>query len=171
MNATLDAAGQDFRQVRLRPHAGRGFLQRRTVRREVDLLTGPQHAPPVGARAVDAQAVSGENQPLGTAARGDAARHMAEQRHDQPVLGAGLVVDLDLDLAVGAGEPAHQQVRHVPADPVAAVVRAERHRVGQHEGAACGAERRLQHQGPVEVAPAAGPAAGRRHLPVPGRIT
>ena len=83
------------------------------MHREVDLLAGAQPAPPVRARAVNAQAVSGEDQPLGTAARGDAARHVAEQRHDQPVLGAGLVVDLDLDLAVGAGELAYQQVRHV----------------------------------------------------------
>jgi hypothetical protein len=150
---------------------GRGLLQRRSVHREVDLLTGPQPAPPVGPRAVETQAVSGEDQPFGTAARGDAALHLVEQRHDQPVLGAGLVVDLDLDLALSAGEPAHQQVGHVSADPVSAVVRAKRHRVGQQEGAGRGAECRLQNERPVEVAPAAGPAADRRYLPVPGLVT
>ena len=117
-----------------------------------------------------------EHQPVRPAAGRDAAVHVGEQRHDQPVLGAWPVVHDHVDLASGARQPAHQHVRHVGAQPVPVVVRSQAEGVREHDLAAGGPERGLEGQRAARIAagrrplrhPAA-PTSDRRRRPAAGR--
>jgi hypothetical protein len=97
-------------------------------------------------------AVAAQKQPLGPAERRDRAVRRDEPRHGQAVLQARHELDLELDVAAERLDRAHERVRHVKAELVAARAGGERLRVGQPQGPARGAHRRLEHERAVEVA-------------------
>ena len=110
----------------------------------------------------------GQHEPVGAASGGDPAVHSGQQRHHQPVLRPWFVGDVELNFAGGARGPAYEQVRHVAAEAVAAVVGAHRQQIGEHERPGRRGERRLQHERPFDVTAGDFRLAGRLDLPVTG---
>ena len=164
----VDRRVEHRRQLVLAPHPRRRLVEGRPVQRKVHPLPGPQGLASPSPAGLDGQLIRRrQHQPLRASPRRDAAVDLAEQRDDEAVLRAGTVADLDLHLAGRALDAAHQQVGGTDAEAVAAVVRAERHRVGENERARSGGERGLQDERPVEVAAGALPLGARLDLPVP----
>ena len=84
-----------------------------------------------------------------------------------PVFRTWSIGDLDLQLAVGAGEAAQQYPQRPGPQIVAAVVAADHHGVGQHRGAGLRPERGFQGHGPVHVCAADLAVANRPDREVP----
>ena len=103
----------------------------------------------------------GKQEPAGAAPGGQASGDRLQDRVDQAVFGARRIADLDVDLPVGALQPAQQDSRRPGAQVVAAVVAAHGHGVGQHRGPGLRPERGLQHHGLVDVRAAGLEVAGR----------
>ena len=93
-----------------------------------------------------------QDEAIGAAVDGDTAGDAAQQGHDEPVLGTRREADLDLDGAFRAVDPAHEQVRRSSADPVRIGVLAGGHCLGEDGDAGRRPERRLEHEGAVDVA-------------------
>src|SRR6266511_2586244 len=127
------------------------------VQREAGRLSRPQGEPAGGGGAVDPEVGRGrQHQPVGAAAGCKAALHRLQQRVDQAVLRPRRVLDLHLDLPVGAGQAAQQHPRRAGAQLVATLVAADRQRVVEHRGPAPAPEGRLQRHRLVEVAAGGG---------------
>ena len=94
----------------------------------------------------------GKQEPAGAATGGDASGDQLQDRVDQAVFGTRRIRDIDVEFSLGALQPAHQYSRRPGAQPMAAVVAAHRHGVGQHGGAGLRPEGGLQGYGLVDVA-------------------
>ena len=88
---------------------------------------------------------------VSAAAGGQPAGDLLDDRVDQAELRARRVMNLDVYLPAGAGQPAQQRPGRPGPQAMASLVATQRQRVGQHRGASRRDERRLQHHGLVHV--------------------
>ncbi len=89
---------------------------------------------------------------MGTALRGDAAVDGVQERMDESVLGAGCILELELDVAVDARHPAHEHRGCAAAEFVAALIATHGQGVDERDRARRGPERGLQQHRLVDVA-------------------
>ena len=93
---------------------------------EMDGLAGVQGQPTARHTQIQLQSDRrGQHQPFRATACRDATVNMSKQRHDQTVFRSRRVRDVHLDRAGPAGDPSYQEMRHVPAEPMPAIVRPE----------------------------------------------
>jgi len=120
--------------------------------RETDRLADCHVQARGGGRPLDREIGGcGQQEPVGAAAGGQAPGDRFENGVDQAVFGPRGIGDLDVQLAVSAGEAAQQDPRRPGTKVVAAVVAADRQGVGQHRGTGRGSERGFQRHGLVHI--------------------
>ena len=162
----LDPLGDALGRQRVR----RGPLRRRPLQREPDPFTSRDRERRAHRRVLErALNSAAEHHLVRTPERPSTGLGLPEQRLDQPVLGPRRQLQLEFDLTGDALDQAEQQVRGAHPELVVALSFGERHRVGQFHRAGLGRERRLDHQGAVDVAALAAVLARRPDLPMAAR--
>ena len=138
---------------------------------EAHRLAGGELDRAAGGRALDLERRSArQHQHVGPTASHHRAFYGDEQRMDQPVLHAWLILDAQIHPSVDALGTSQQHARRATPQLMTELVRPRGHCVQQHERPRRGAKGRLQHHRALEIAPANVGLARRAQRPMAGHV-